>query len=100
MEDNIRGGDEAVEVDEDGATTTGECWECGGEPAAPLWPASVDDGRCLRSPASSEWGEHLERDDNLHASCRDSGSGNGEDTDGSANVDLKEFVASTRSQLI
>ena len=63
MEDNIRGGDEAVEVDEDGATTTGECWEHGGEPAAPPRPASVDDGRCPRSPASSEWGECLERDD-------------------------------------
>jgi len=97
VEDNIRGGDEAVEVDEDGATTTGECWEHGGEPAAPPRPASVDDGRCPRSPASLEWGECLERDDNLHASCRDSGSGNGEDADGPANVDLKEFVASMRS---
>ena len=63
MEDNIRGGDEAMEVDEDGATTAGEFWERGGEPAAPPRPASVDDGRCPRSPASLEWGEHLERDD-------------------------------------
>ena len=29
---------------------------------------------------------------------RDSGNGNVEDADGPANVDLKEFVASTRSQ--
>ena len=35
-----------------------------------------------------------------HAVERDSGSGNGEDADGPANVDLKEFVASTRSQPI
>jgi len=41
VEDNIRGGDEAVEVDEDSATITGECWECGWEPAAPPQPASV-----------------------------------------------------------
>ena len=63
MEDNIPGGDEAVEVDEDGATTAGECWERGGEPAAPPRHASVDDGGCQRSPALSEWGERLERDD-------------------------------------
>ena len=31
---------------------------------------------------------------------RDSGNGNVEDADGPANVDLKEFVASTRSQPI
>jgi len=37
---------------------------------------------------------------NLHVSYRDSGSGNGEDADGPANVDLKELVASTRSQPI
>ena len=30
VEDNIRGGDEAVEVDEDGAATAGECCERGG----------------------------------------------------------------------
>ena len=62
MEVDVLGGDEAVEVDEDGATTAEECWERGGEPAAPPRPALVDDGRCPRSPASSEWGERLERD--------------------------------------
>ena len=62
MEDKIRGGDEVVEVDEDGATTAEECWERGGEPAAPPRPALVDDGWCPRSPASSEWGECLEQD--------------------------------------
>ena len=65
VEDNSPGGNEAVEVDEDGATTTRECWEHGGEPAAPLRPASVDDGRCPRLQASSEWGERLEWDDKL-----------------------------------
>ena len=33
VEVDVLGGDAAVEVDEDGATTAGECWECGGEPA-------------------------------------------------------------------
>jgi len=65
VEDNIPGGDEAVEVDEDGATTAGECWERGGEPTAPPQPASVDDGWCPRSPAPVEWGERLEWDDKL-----------------------------------
>ena len=63
VEDNIRGGDEMVEVDEDSATTTGECWECSGKPAAPPQPASVDDGRCPRLPALMEWGERLGWDD-------------------------------------
>ena len=62
VEVDVLGGDEVVELDEDGATTAGECWECGGEPAAPPRPASVDDGWCPRSPASSEWGERLEQD--------------------------------------
>jgi hypothetical protein len=63
VEDNIPGGDEAVEVDKDGATTAEECLEHGGEPTDPPRPALVDDGRCPMSPASSEWGERLERDD-------------------------------------
>ena len=63
VEVDVLGGDEAVEVDEDGATTAGECWERGGEPAAPPRTASVDDSRCPRSPASSELGKRLERDD-------------------------------------
>ena len=63
VEVDVLGGDEAVEVDEDGATIAGECWEHGGEPAAPPRPASVDDDWCPISPASSEWSECLERDD-------------------------------------
>ena len=62
MEDNILGGDEAVEVDKDGVTTAKECLEHGGEPVGPPRPALVDDGRCPRLPASSEWGECLEQD--------------------------------------
>ena len=63
VEVDVLGGDEAVEVDEDSATTTGQCWERGGEPTAPPQPASVDDGWCPRLPVSLEWGERLERDD-------------------------------------
>ena len=60
MKDNIRGGDDdAVGVDDDGATTARECCECGGDPAAPPWPASVDDGG---SPASDR-GERVEWDE-------------------------------------
>ena len=63
VEVDVLGGDEAEEVDDDGATTARECWERGGEPVAPLRPASVDDDWCPWSLASSEWGERLERDD-------------------------------------
>ena len=35
MEDNIRGGEDAVEVDEDDAIAAGKCWECSGEQAGP-----------------------------------------------------------------